>query len=138
MDDTTYYSAATAYWSAIEINLAIVCASLPALKPLIVKIIPGFSSRHTSRGYGTGMSGRHTGTGHGIKSTARRTVDDEMELGRSPSTKPYSSSTGDGVFGKNIYVSRHFEQHFEESSRVSDNESQKDLVTEPKLVFAKH
>ena len=37
-NDPTYYSAPTAYWSNIEANLAIVCASLPALTPLIVKI----------------------------------------------------------------------------------------------------
>ena len=84
------------------------------------------------------MSRKHTATGLSIKSTARRTVDDEMELGRSPSTKAYPSSAGDGLWGKNIYVSTCFEQHFEEISRVSDNESQKDLVTEPKSVFEKH
>jgi hypothetical protein len=135
-DDNTYYSAPTAYWSAIEMNLAIVCASLPALKPLVVKIVPGFSSSHNaSRAYGNG-----TGTGGstkqiGVKSTARR-IDDEYELGRPGSTTPYQTATEEeGMFGKNIYVSRHFEQHFEQSSRTSESESQKDLVAEPKSVL---
>ncbi|KAI4911282.1 uncharacterized protein J4E92_010338 [Alternaria infectoria] len=135
-DDNTYYSAPTAYWSAIEMNLAIVCASLPALKPLVVKIIPGFSSSlNASRAYGGG-----TGTGAstkqiGVRSTARR-IDDDFELGRPGSTTPYQTTSEEGgMFGKNIYVSRHFEQHFEQSSCKSDSESQKDLVAEPKSVL---
>ncbi len=134
-DDNTYYSAPTAYWSSIEMNLGIACASLPALKPLVVKIIPGFnSSVHTNRAYGTG-----TGTGVsskqiGVRSTAGR-IDDEYELGRRDSTTLYQTTDGDGMFGKNIYVSRQFEQHFEQSSRTSDSESQKDLVAQPNSVL---
>jgi hypothetical protein len=134
-DDNTYYSAPTAYWSAIEMNLAIVCASLPALKPLVVKIIPGFSSslqsgRSYGNGYGNGTIGgssKHRST-HGVRSTARH-ADEDFELGRPGSTTPYQTTSDEGgMFGKNIYVSRHFEQHFEQSSRISDGESQKDLV----------
>ncbi|KAI4948319.1 hypothetical protein J4E91_005740 [Alternaria rosae] len=136
-NDNTYYSAPTAYWSAIEMNLAIVCASLPALKPLVVKIIPGFSS---SLNASRAAYGNDTGTGAstkqiGVRSTARR-IDDDYELGRPGSTTPYqTTSEEEGMYGKNIYVSRHFEQHFEQSSRVSDSESQKDLVAEPKSVL---
>ncbi|KAF2750717.1 hypothetical protein M011DRAFT_474224 [Sporormia fimetaria CBS 119925] len=43
--DATWYSGPVAYWSALEINLAIVCASTPALKPLIVNILPKFGTR---------------------------------------------------------------------------------------------
>ena len=43
--DTTWYGTATAYWSAIEVNLAIICASTPALKPLIIKIIPRLATQ---------------------------------------------------------------------------------------------
>jgi hypothetical protein len=42
-----FYSAPPLYWAAIEMNLAIVCACVPALKPLIVKVIPAFSSRRS-------------------------------------------------------------------------------------------
>ncbi|KAL6160853.1 hypothetical protein ACJQWK_01837 [Exserohilum turcicum] len=133
MTDNTYYSAPAAYWSNIEMNLAIVCASLPALKPLIVRIIPAFSSSHGgSNGYGSRFtSGGHTKrteTGHGVSSTARHTRDDGIELERSPGTPaPDKGSDGESL-GKNIYVSRHFEQHYEDCSRTSDSESQKDLV----------
>ncbi|KNG50336.1 hypothetical protein TW65_02271 [Stemphylium lycopersici] len=123
--DNSYYSAPTAYWSAIEMNLAIVCASLPALKPLIVKIVPAFSSRTGSNryGYGTGGSSKNMGTGNGVRITTRNTIVDDIEMdGLS------SKSKDNEIYGKNIYVSRQFEQHFENGSRMSDSESQRDLV----------
>jgi hypothetical protein len=127
--DSTYYSAPAAYWSSIEMNLAIVCASLPALKPLVVKIIPGFSSRGSSNSaymLGTDAQGKNTASGHGVRSTAKR-VDTDIELAASPHTG-YPDKGSDDDMGKNIYVSTHFEQHYDDSSRVSDSESQKDLV----------
>jgi len=39
----------TAIWSGIEINVAIICASIPALKPLISKLLPGLLSNASSR-----------------------------------------------------------------------------------------
>jgi len=139
-DDRIYYSAATAYWSAIEINLGIVCASLPALKPLIVKIIPGFSTNHSGRGYGTALSGNMS-RNHGLTSKAMRTRDEDVELAtKSINANAYSSKTDQDVLGKSIYVTQHFEQHFEENSQSSDSESQKDLVAATTFPspYAKH
>ncbi|RMZ72795.1 integral membrane [Pyrenophora seminiperda CCB06] len=131
-EDNSYYSAPAAYWSGIEVNLAIVCASLPSLKQLIVKLIPGFSSRHSGRGYGTGASGRvpTIGTRRG-RSTARQTGDFELEAGipESPHSK-MPKSPGDSAFDKNIYISRHYEAHSEQASRLSDSESQAELVVQ--------
>jgi hypothetical protein len=45
--DAMFYSAPPIYWAAIEMNLAIVCACVPALKPLVVKVVPAFSSRQS-------------------------------------------------------------------------------------------
>jgi hypothetical protein len=128
-EDKFYYSAATAYWSSIELNLGIVCASLPALKPLIVKIIPGFSSRHSSRGYGTAVSGT-MGKKYGVGSKGTRTTnDDDVELAtKSINANAYSPRSGQDSLGRSIYVTQHFEQHFEENGQSSDSESQKDLV----------
>jgi hypothetical protein len=136
-DDRIYYSAATAYWSAIEINLGIICASLPALKPLIVKIIPGFTS---SRGYGTALSGNMS-RNHGLTSKAIHTRDEDVELAtKSINANAYSSKTDQDMLGKSIYVTQHFEQHFEENSQSSDSESQKDLVATTTFPspYAKH
>ena len=55
-DDATWYSSETAYWSSIEVNLSIVCASTPCLKPLLVRISPTFTSR--PRTYSTNRSTR--------------------------------------------------------------------------------
>jgi hypothetical protein len=43
--DAMFYSAQPAYWASIEMNLAIVCACVPTLKPLVVRAFPAFSSR---------------------------------------------------------------------------------------------
>jgi hypothetical protein len=45
--DSMFYSAPPIYWAAIEMNLAIVCACVPALKPLVIHIIPTFASRRS-------------------------------------------------------------------------------------------
>lgn len=42
MDDWTWYDAEATYWSCIESNVAIMCGSVPTLKPLIVRIYPRF------------------------------------------------------------------------------------------------
>ncbi|CAE7196545.1 hypothetical protein P3342_010167 [Pyrenophora teres f. teres] len=132
-DDSSYYSAPAAYWSGIEINLAIVCASLPALKPLIVRIIPGFSSRNSGRGVGTCESSRVVTIGTRCRNTARQTAEFELEAGVPESLHPERPlSTDVAGFDKNIYITRHYEQHFENSSRISEGESQTDLIVNPK------
>ncbi|KAH7073599.1 hypothetical protein BKA63DRAFT_37167 [Paraphoma chrysanthemicola] len=140
--DRMYYAAAGAYWSSIELNLGIVCASLPALKPLIVKIIPKFSSRNSSRGYGNPLSGVMGNNHYGLGSKATRAADDDdMELAtKSTNTNAYSSKSGQDSLGKSIYVTQHFEQHFEENGQSSDSESQKDLVASTAFPtpYAKH
>ncbi|KFY73170.1 hypothetical protein V499_06718 [Pseudogymnoascus sp. VKM F-103] len=40
--DTTFYSGETAYWSTIEVNVAIICACLPTLNPICRLIFPRY------------------------------------------------------------------------------------------------
>lgn len=47
--DAMYYGAPPIYWAAVEMNLAISCACVPALKPLVVQIIPAFGSRQSAK-----------------------------------------------------------------------------------------
>lgn len=136
-DDFTWYGAATAYWSSIEMNLAIVCASLPALKPLIVKLIPGFATSYGSRNYGTGNSGRQRSQAYSKSKSAQNTVEDEVELSASVNATAYPSRSQSSVHGKDIYISRQFEHQYEENERHSDSESQKDLVAMPESVLEK-
>jgi hypothetical protein len=42
--DPLYYGAPPIYWAAIEQNLSIVCACIPALKPLVARMAPAFAS----------------------------------------------------------------------------------------------
>ncbi|OBT45571.1 hypothetical protein VE00_03497 [Pseudogymnoascus sp. WSF 3629] len=39
-EDTTWYSPETAYWSCIEVNVGIICACAPAIRPVLVRIVP--------------------------------------------------------------------------------------------------
>ncbi|KAJ4340280.1 hypothetical protein N0V87_002572 [Didymella glomerata] len=122
--------APTAYWSNIEANLAIVCASLPALKPLVVKIVPVFGTRHSSRGRGsTAASGNsHRLHKFGSKSIWRPSDDKEkLTSGSSASHAQSVASTPseNENHGRNIYVTKHFEQHVENNNmgpRESDQE----------------
>ncbi|KAJ4990692.1 hypothetical protein SVAN01_03923 [Stagonosporopsis vannaccii] len=134
-DDSTYYSAPAAYWSSIEANLAIVCASLPTLKPLIVRIIPVFGTRNSSRGQGSTAASANN---HRLQKLTNRIVwrpDDDKERLTSESGASHSRSIasrsseseqhGRNIYvtkseseqdGKNIYVTKHFEQHVGDTS----------------------
>jgi hypothetical protein len=45
--DPPWDNVGAAIWSIIELNCAIICASLPTLRPLIAKVVPGMSSNHS-------------------------------------------------------------------------------------------
>jgi hypothetical protein len=58
-----------AIWSGIEINVAIACASLPALKPLISKVLPRLLSTTDSKNLsGNKLGSRQTNTFHEVGS----------------------------------------------------------------------
>ncbi|KAF1944898.1 hypothetical protein EJ02DRAFT_478672, partial [Clathrospora elynae] len=145
--DNSWYGSATAYWSAIEVNLAIVCASLPALKPLVATVIPAFVTRHSHEGYGTDITDKNTlqafedrrqtseSRRQTIQNRDRNTVDENIELGGSIITNAYPSTPTESVHGQYIYKSTLFEQHSHENRHFGDNESQKNLVVEPVSVF---
>jgi hypothetical protein len=59
--DITWDSPASVYWSAIELNIGILCASLPTLRPFLARVWPNaFSSSIGSQGAG-GSSGNKSG-----------------------------------------------------------------------------
>ena len=133
-EDTTWYSAPTAYWSAIEANLAIVCASLPALKPLIVRVIPAFSTRRgSSREYSSASVSSNSHRLHKFGRKERHRIDDQVEeSGNTSHIEAVSSRSFEHDEGRNILVTQHIEQHFEQTSEAqgqnSDGESQKGFV----------
>lgn len=127
-DDATYYSAPAAFWSAIEANLAIVCASLPALKPLVVIIIPVFGTRNSCRGRdSTAMSGNNHRLRKFSDKITWRSGDDKEKLtsdsGVSHAQSFVSARPSESEpHGRNIYVTKHFEQHIEDTSRPINEE----------------
>jgi len=49
--DPTWDNTGAAIWSVVELNCSILCSSLPTLRPLLARIIPGLGSSFKSRGY---------------------------------------------------------------------------------------
>jgi hypothetical protein len=141
-EDTTWHSTSTAYWSAIEVNLAIICASTPALKPLVGKLIPAFSTRNSNRGYGSNtagtkqnksVNGRFVQLGDRIHPS---TATEDPELGCPQITAlPVVSH---GPDGKAIYVRHDFERHFKGSGRESESGSERNLVSTSCNVTVRH
>ncbi|KAJ6260788.1 hypothetical protein Dda_5017 [Drechslerella dactyloides] len=90
--DPTWDQPATAYWSAIEMNISIVCACLPALKPLVSLVAPSVfggsapaSNPPSYRDYRNGGAKKIGGWSFSDKFKRNRsgttTYDDELELG---------------------------------------------------------
>lgn len=83
-EDSAWHGAAPAYFSAMEVNLGIVCASLPALKPLVARIVPGFlvhqnnSRSHLTR---TTTSNHRSSTVSGGSHRYHATVESRFENG---------------------------------------------------------
>jgi hypothetical protein len=129
-DDPTWYSTSTAYWSAVEVNLAIVCASTPALKPLVVRIIPAFSTRSASLGYGSKFRTTQNKSGKFVElsnKTSPPSATEDLELGVTPritALPPVDNGRG----GKVILVQHDIERHIQENGRDSDSGSERYLV----------
>ncbi|GKZ23975.1 hypothetical protein AbraIFM66951_010227 [Aspergillus brasiliensis] len=63
--DTSYSNVGAAYWTAAECNVAIICACLPFLRPLVSRIFPRFLSTNSYNRYTrnpTMSASRMTGT----------------------------------------------------------------------------
>lgn len=91
-EDATYYAAPISYWSSIEMNLSIVCASLPALKPLFVKIVPAFGSRKGSRSRSYGLNSSRQGGDKSLRGAGGRSQDPkgmDLEMGRTANARAY-------------------------------------------------
>ncbi|KAI9712434.1 MAG: hypothetical protein M1820_001647 [Bogoriella megaspora] len=70
--DPTWTLVGAAVWSVIETNLSIVCACLPALRPLLRLVLDGSLQTSRNGGYGTGRSRSFRGTGGGSWNGTKR------------------------------------------------------------------
>ena len=93
--DITYHFTVVAYWGAVEVNLAIICACLTTLKPLLTRFFPkllgSLSSEKTSQGGALSHTGGRSGTiggggggggGGGTAQRTRRTTLEERSFAR--------------------------------------------------------
>ncbi|KAL2872935.1 hypothetical protein SGCOL_011928 [Colletotrichum sp. CLE4] len=84
-NDPPWENIGAAIWSAIELNTSIICASLPTIRPLLAKWLPGagLSSAHTKTSayhrYGP-SSGMGRGTFKELKSGQREVSTEELVL----------------------------------------------------------
>ncbi|RJE18659.1 integral membrane protein [Aspergillus sclerotialis] len=61
MDDASYSNVGASYWTAAECNVAIICACLPLLRPLLGRIFPNLMATNSYKRYGTPKTYGHTG-----------------------------------------------------------------------------
>jgi hypothetical protein len=80
--DLTYDNVAAAMWSAIELNVGIVCACVPALRPVVAKVLPSLVAKTRSW---TGTGKRAAGRAEVVP---ERTSDDQdLVIRKEPATK---------------------------------------------------
>jgi hypothetical protein len=126
--DTSWYGGPTAYWSAIEVNLAIVCASTPALRPLVIAVIPAFASR-----IGTKRSNSSSNP-HSQRINESRSTRSFLRLKGKNSQSTVGGEEIDmerGAHGK-IHVQHEFEAKSNYERKMSDG-SQRGLFPKPQL-----
>jgi len=70
--DITWYNVGAATWSAVEVNVGIICACLPTLRPLIGRIFPSILASSHVISHTGGPSVRRTTIGN--KGTVRSNV----------------------------------------------------------------
>lgn len=90
-----------AIWSGIEINTAIICASVPAMRPLVVKIFPKLLlSSFYGRNTGTAKSQGYYVDGSTAQSAAHSRVGGSRKVGGSVSVSAASPTESDLEYGK--------------------------------------
>ncbi|KAH7117917.1 hypothetical protein B0J11DRAFT_441449 [Dendryphion nanum] len=134
-EDSTWYSSSAAYWSSIEVNLAIVCASVPALKALVVKVIPRFASQFKSSVTGQKSkdwtvkdtrNSRITKEFIELKGqNSRLSADVDLERKGDTVTALPALEPAPGCITYQVDI----EQYSERTGRTSESDSQKDLVS---------
>ncbi|KAH6985168.1 hypothetical protein EDB80DRAFT_733386 [Ilyonectria destructans] len=61
-EDPTWGNTDAAWWSVVELTCGILCASLPTLRPLLAKVVPGLSTKGSSNHHELYAAGRRAMT----------------------------------------------------------------------------
>jgi hypothetical protein len=118
-------------WSVVEVGTAIVCASIPSIKPLISKLLPGriFTSRHNRSapqsaisgpydlkhlsgvgGYGVGLDSRHSRMSLAKTGTVTRVYSSRMGSDEADSLDSLENDIGVAVSTTNMPPLRRLSQ----------------------------
>ncbi|KAF1363844.1 hypothetical protein EJ07DRAFT_162400 [Lizonia empirigonia] len=114
---------------AIKANLAIMCASLPALKPLVVKIMPVFGKLSSNRGRGSSTASANNHTSHRFGSMGLgKSSDDKGKLTSESSASHAQSSESrpseSEQHRRNIYVTKHIKQCVKNNEEPRDSDQE--------------
>lgn len=85
--DPPWDNVGAAIWSVIELNCAIICASLPTLRPLVAKVVPGMSSNHSNRATYERYGSKYAATSSASRARSRPTFLESKPTPRSVSTE---------------------------------------------------
>jgi hypothetical protein len=66
-------------WASLEVNIGLLCASAPALKPLIRKVFPSLFASHAEDSSGRNIDTISTATGY-FRASSRRGLDGSIQL----------------------------------------------------------
>ncbi|KAK4156609.1 hypothetical protein C8A00DRAFT_12471 [Chaetomidium leptoderma] len=111
LSDMTHQLASLAVWGAVEVNLAIICACLTTLKPLIVRILPRLlkSSYAADSGQlayidqGTGTAAR-VSRNHGTIVKAESASFVKLDNARSNDSEEYEIDDLEGQIQRGVYM----------------------------------
>lgn len=114
-----------AIWSGLECNIAIICACIPALRPLLTRLMPGLINSSGTR------SGQ---VSHGHSAiAASRNRDRHHEIITDPSHRDDDSS--EDLRSKGITVQQSFELN---TMMANDDDSERNLVMTTGWARAQH
>ncbi|TKX22297.1 hypothetical protein C1H76_5587 [Elsinoe australis] len=119
--DLTWENGPIAYWSSVEVNVGIICASLPTLKAFAMKFMPHLLNNSSNAG-GATSSNRKTATNM-MKSRTKNATVTEIELGN----KGYADT--DALDPNRIQVVTVVEQDREYASDSNSVNSQQKNIT---------
>lgn len=116
-----------AIWSGLECNIAIICACIPALRPLLGRLMPGLINSTGTR------SGQRSHGQSGI--AASRNRERIPEVATNPNDSRDDDSSEDLRSNKGITVQQSFELN---TMVVNDDDSERNLVMTTGWARANH
>lgn len=122
--DVTYDNGPAAYWSSIEVNVGIICASLPTLKAFVSRFFPKFfGSSHRNNGQPSTTTRRQTNASRKQATAGNGTVT-EIELANNKAWADTARLDPGGI--QVVTLIEQEREELREEDRESDSGSESD------------